>query len=123
MTEGIVMHETGGPEVLRLEDVSVRTPGPGELLVRQTAIGVNFHDVYVRSGLYRTLALPGIPGIEAAGLISAVGPYTQGFAPGDRIVYVTSSYGAYAETRILPAAIALHIPETLDDVAFFFASP
>jgi NADPH:quinone reductase len=117
MTKAIVMRETGGPDVLRLSDVSLGPPGHGEVQIRQTAIGVNFHDVYVRSGLYKTLALPGIPGIEAAGVVCAVGPDTDGFKPGDRVVYVTSSYGAYAEARNLPAAIALHLPETLDDIA------
>lgn len=117
MTKAIVMRERGGPEVLRLGEVSVGDPGPGELQARQTAIGVNFHDVYVRTGLYKTLDLPGVPGIEAVGIVTAVGPDTNGFAPGDRIAYITSSYGAYAEARVLPAAIALHLPETMQDVA------
>jgi NADPH:quinone reductase len=117
VTKAVVIEETGGPEVLRFSDVPVGTPARGELLVRQTAIGVNFHDVYVRSGLYRTLDLPGIPGIEAVGVVDSVGPDTDGFAPGDRIAYITPSYGAYAESRILPAAIALRLPETLDDIA------
>lgn len=111
MTMAILLREHGGPEVLRAEDVPVGAPGPGELRVRQTAIGVNFHDCYVRSGLYRTLALPGIPGIEAAGVVEAVGPGVAGFAPGDRIGYVTNAYGAYAAERLLPAALALRLPE------------
>lgn len=117
MPKAIVMAEPGGPEVLCLQAVDPGAPGPGELRVRQTAIGVNFHDVYVRTGLYRTLSLPGIPGIEAAGVVTAAGPETDGFAPGDRIAYVTSSYGAYAEERILPAALALRLPDALGDVA------
>ncbi len=117
MPKAVVMTEPGGPEVLRLHDIDPGVPGPGELRVRQTAIGVNFHDVYVRTGLYRTLSLPGIPGIEAAGIVTEAGPETDGFAPGDRIAYVTSSYGAYAEERILPAALALHLPDALGDVA------
>lgn len=117
MPKAIVMTEPGGPEVLRLHDIDPGAPGPGELRVRQTAIGVNFHDVYVRTGLYRTLSLPGIPGIEAAGIVTEAGPETDGFAPGDRIAYVTSSYGAYAEERILSAALALHLPDALGDVA------
>ena len=64
MAEAIMLREHGGPERLRLETVEVGRPGPGELRLRQTAVGVNFHDVYVRGGLYRTLALPGIPGIN-----------------------------------------------------------
>ncbi len=117
MPQAIVMTEYGGPEVLRGQIVDPGTPGPGELRVRQTAIGVNFHDVYVRTGLYKTLSLPGIPGIEAAGVVTAAGRDTDGFAPGDRIAYVTSSYGAYAEERILPAALALRLPDALGDVA------
>jgi NADPH2:quinone reductase len=94
----------------------VPAPGPGELRIRQTAVGVNFHDCYVRSGLYRTLALPGVPGIEAAGVVEAVGAGVTGFAVGDRIGYVTGGYGAYASHRVLPAAIALRLPDGMSDV-------
>lgn len=110
-----MLREHGGPEVLRAEPVAVPAPGPGELRVRQTAVGVNFHDCYVRSGLYRTLELPGVPGIEAAGVIEALGPGVTGFAVGERIGYVTGGYGAYASHRVLPAAIALRLPEGMDD--------
>ncbi len=78
--------------------------------MRQTAIGVNFHDCYVRAGLYRTLVLPGVPGIEAAGVVEEIGPGVSGFAVGDRIAYVTGQYGAYASERLLPAALALRLP-------------
>ena len=115
MTQAIVLREFGGPNALRPEPIELGNPGPGELRIRQTAVGVNFHDVYVRSGLYRTLALPGIPGIEAAGVIEAVGPDVTGFAAGDRIAYVTSRYGAYASHRILPAELAIHLPPGMDD--------
>jgi NADPH2:quinone reductase len=115
MAQAIVLRETGGPGVLRAESVAVGEPGPRELRVRQTAIGVNFHDVYVRSGLYRTLDLPGIPGIEAAGVVEDVGPDVTGFSVGDRIAYVTGRYGAYASGRILPAELALHLPPGIDD--------
>ena len=74
MATAIVLRRYGGPEALTAERVEVGRPGSGELRVRQTAVGVNFHDCYVRSGLYRTLALPGIPGIEAAGVIEEWGP-------------------------------------------------
>lgn len=110
MAEAIVLHELGGPEVLRAQSVEIGVPGPGELRVRQTAVGVNFHDVYVRSGLYRTLPLPGIPGIEAAGIVEEVGDGVSGFAVGDRIAYVTSRYGAYASERLLPAELAVRLP-------------
>lgn len=118
MTHAIVLREHGGPEKLSWEVVEVGDPGPGELVVRHTAIGVNFHDTYVRSGLYKTLKLPGIPGLEAAGVVEKVGRGVSGFAPGDRITYIDSSYGAYAETRILPARLAIHLPASVtDDVA------
>jgi NADPH2:quinone reductase len=110
-----MLREFGGPEVLRTEPVEVPAPGPGELRVRQTAIGVNFHDCYVRSGLYRTLPLPGVPGIEAAGIVEAVGAGVAGFAVGDRIGYVTGGYGAYASHRTLPAAIALRLPDDMSE--------
>ncbi len=111
MAEAIILREHGGPDMLRPEAIEVGDPGPGELRIRQTAIGVNFHDCYVRSGLYRTLPLPGVPGIEAAGVVEAVGPGVSGFAAGDRIGYVTAGYGAYASHRLLPAALALRLPD------------
>ena len=115
MPQAIMLRDFGGPEVLRAEPVEVPPPGPGELRIRQTAVGVNFHDCYVRSGLYRTLPLPGVPGIEAAGIVEAIGPGVTGFAVGDRIGYVTGAYGAYASHRVLPAAIALRLPDGMDD--------
>ena len=69
MPKAIVVREYGGSDVLKVEDVSVESPGPNEILIRQTAIGVHFHDIYVRSGLYKTLSLPGIPGLEAQVLL------------------------------------------------------
>jgi NADPH:quinone reductase len=115
MAEAIVLREHGGPEALRTEAITIGRPGVGELRIRQTAVGVNFHDVYVRSGLYQTLALPGIPGIEAAGVIEEVGRKVSDFAAGDRIAYVTAGYGAYASERILPADLALRLPPAISD--------
>src|ERR1700736_604980 len=115
MTRAIVLHETGGPERLIWEPVEVGVPGPGELRVRQTAIGVNFHDTYVRTGLYKTLSLPGIPGVEAAGVVERVGPDVTAFVPGDRVCYVDPSYGAYSEVRLLPAALAFRLPDAISD--------
>lgn len=115
MAQAIMLREHGGPDVLRAEPIDVPAPGAGELLLRQTAIGVNFHDCYVRSGLYRTLPLPGVPGIEAAGVVEAIGPGVAGFAAGDRVGYVTGGYGAYASHRVLPAASALRLPGWMDD--------
>src|SRR5438270_3657145 len=117
MTRAIVLHETGGPEKLRWEAVEVGAPGAGELRIRHTAVGVNFHDTYVRSGSYRTLQLPGIPGVEAAGVVERVGPGVSGFAPGNRVCYIDEKYGGYAEARLLPARLALRIPDGLSDEA------
>jgi len=117
MTRAIVLHEYGGPEKLRWEEVPVGEPGPGELLVRHTAIGVNFHDTYVRSGSYKTLTLPGIPGVEAAGVVEKIGPDVTAFIPGDRIVYIAQIYGAYSEKRVLPASLAFRLPDAISDEA------
>lgn len=115
--QAIVIREYGGSEVLVCEDVEVSAPAAGELRIRQTGIGVNFHDVYVRSGLYKTLALPGVPGCEAAGVVEAVGPDVSGYEEGDRIAYVTGGYGAYASHRILPAHLAVPMPDGVTDEA------
>jgi NADPH2:quinone reductase len=115
MATAIVLRETGGPEVLKSESITVGRPGAGEVRIRQTAIGVNFHDVYVRSGLYRTLPLPGIPGIEAAGVIEEIGTGVSGFAVGDCVAYVTGHYGAYTSERILPAALAVRLPSGISE--------
>jgi NADPH2:quinone reductase len=118
MAEAIVLREAGGPEVLRLEDVEVGTPGPDEVRLRQTAAGVNFHDCYVRSGLYQTLSLPGIPGLEAAGVIETVGADVEEFCPGDRVAYFTNRYGGYASSRLIPAQDLVRVPNGVgDDIA------
>jgi NADPH2:quinone reductase len=115
VARAIVLRQHGDPETLRPERVEIGAPAAGEVQVRQTAIGVNFHDVYVRSGLYRTLALPGIPGIEAVGTVESVGLGVHGFAVGDRVGYVSAQYGAYAGRRNLPATLALKLPDGMDD--------
>lgn len=117
MTTAIVLRAHGAPDELRAETVTVGDPGPGEIRLRQGAVGVNYHDVYVRSGLYRTLPLPGIPGIEGVGTVEALGPDVTGLAVGQRVGYVSPQYGAYAATRLLSADQAIALPETLDDVA------
>ncbi len=117
MTLAIVLSEFGGPDALKPREVAVGEPGPDQLLLRQTAIGVNFHDCYVRSGLYRTLTLPGVPGIEAVGEVVRVGAGVEDFRPGQRVGYVTSGYGAYAAMRVLAADLAIALPDTLDDVS------
>src|SRR6476659_3604310 len=98
MPRAIRIHETGGPDVLRLEDVDVPAPGEGEVQVRHTAIGLNFIDVYDRSGLYPQKSLPAGLGREAAGVVTAVGRKVRGFRGGDRVAYVGTP-GTYAELR------------------------
>jgi NADPH2:quinone reductase len=111
----VVIHETGGPEVLKLEPVEIGRPKAGELRIRQTAIGVNFHDIYVRSGLYRTLTLPGIPGVEATGIVEEIGTCVTGFSLGDRVAYTTPNYGAYAQERLISAKDAVVLPDAVGD--------
>jgi len=116
MATAMIMHEAGGPQVLRPETVTVGEPGPGQVRLKQTAIGVNFHDIYVRSGLYRTLTLPGIPGLEAAGVVEAVGEGVTAFAAGDRVAYTSGNYGAYADQRLIDAGRLVRLPDDIDDV-------
>ena len=115
MAKAIILREHGGIDKLALEAIDLALPKPEELRIRQTAIGVNFHDIYVRSGLYKTLPLPGIPGIEAIGIVEEIGSNVRGFNKGDRVGYVTFSYGAYATHRNLNADIAIRIPDHVDD--------
>jgi NADPH2:quinone reductase len=114
MSKAIVVHEVGGPEVLRWEDVPDAPPGDGEARVRQTAIGVNYVDVYFRTGLYKAPALPFILGQEAAGVVEAVGPDVTEVKVGDRVAYAGVP-GAYAEARNLPAGRLVVLPEGIDD--------
>jgi len=112
----IVLHEAGDPDQLRFEDVSVASPGPGEVQIQHTAIGVNFHDVYVRSGLYTTLPLPGVPGLEAAGVVIATGPGATRFKAGDRVAYITKQYGAYSTARVIDENLLIPVPDSISDV-------
>lgn len=115
MPEAIVIRNYGGPEVLQLEKIPQIDPGPDELLIRQTAIGVNFHDIYCRSGLYKTLSLPGTPGIEGVGEVLQVGSTALGFAKGDKVAYITSNYNGYSSERTIPAKIAVLLPKEIKD--------
>jgi NADPH:quinone reductase len=110
----IRLHRTGGPEVLRLENVDLPPPGPGEARVRHTAIGVNFIETYQRSGLY-TLPLPTSLGTEAAGVVVSVGPGVTHVAPGDRVAYCGGPPGAYADERNIPASWLVELPASIDD--------
>ena len=111
--KAIRVHRHGGPDVLTYEDVDIGQPGPGEVRVRNRAIGLNFVDIYFRTGEYAPPALPLIPGNEGAGEIIAVGEGVSGFAPGDRVAYV-ETLGAYAEERIVPAHFVVHLPDAID---------
>ncbi|MEP2533669.1 quinone oxidoreductase [Shimia sp.] len=116
MPQAIITRTFGGSAVMNLEEVAIPAPAPGELRIRQTAIGVNFHDIYVRSGLYKTLTLPGILGCEAAGVVEDIGDDADGFEIGDRVAYVTGPpYGAYATHRLLPAKAAVPLPDGVSD--------
>ena len=112
MVKAIRVHEVGGPEVLRFEDVTLPAPGPGELLVRNRAIGLNFIDTYFRTGLYPAPQLPFVPGNEGAGEVLAVGPNVEEFKPGDRVAYV-ATLGSYAEERVVAAASVVPLPASV----------
>ena len=113
MVKAVVVHQVGGPDVLSYEDVKVGTPGPGEVHIRNEAIGLNFLDVYYRTGLYPAPAgLPLIPGHEGAGIVLAVGPDVDWLKAGDRVAY-TTSIGAYAEERLIPARLLVKVPEAI----------
>ncbi|MFE1598506.1 quinone oxidoreductase family protein [Methylobacterium sp. ID0610] len=114
MPKAIRVHEYGGPEVMRYEEVEVAAPGPGQIRVRQTAIGVNFIDIYFRSGLYKAPQLPFTPGNEGAGEVVAVGEGVTGLAKGDRVAYGSAS-GTYAEEVVIEARMVVKIPEGVDD--------
>src|SRR5436190_2748875 len=114
MPKAIRLHQTGGPEVLRWEEVEVGEPGEGQARVRHTAIGVNFIDTYHRSGLY-PLPLPTGLGSEGAGVVEAVGPGVTHVRPGDRVAYAGGPPGSYAEARVMPADRLLVLPEGVSD--------
>ncbi|MEM8587057.1 MAG: quinone oxidoreductase [Pseudomonadota bacterium] len=114
MVHAIRFHETGGPDVLRWEEVDVPSPGPGEATVKHGAVGLNFIDVYHRSGLY-PLALPSGIGMEGAGVVTAVGDGVSAVSVGDRVAYATMPLGAYAQERTMPADRLIKIPDTIDD--------
>lgn len=113
MSRVVVVNQTGGPEVLSVEDWPVGEPGPGQVRLKQTAIGLNFIDTYQRSGLY-PLPLPFVAGNEAAGIVEAVGEGVDGLKVGDRVCYQGTS-GAYAEARLAPAEKLVPIPDGIDD--------
>lgn len=115
MTKAIRIHAHGGPEVLRWEDVPTPEPGPGEVLVHHTAVGLNYIDVYFRTGLYKVPILPATIGMEAAGVVRAVGADVTGVAPGDRVAYASAPIGAYATDRVIAADRLVRVPDGIDD--------
>lgn len=113
MIKAIVMHETGGPEVLRWEDFEPGDPGQGEVRIRHEAVGLNFIDVYHRTGLYPLPELPAVPGMEGAGVVEAVGTDVTEFKPGDRVAYAGVPPGAYAQVRRIPAHRLVKLPDAI----------
>lgn len=114
MTKAILIEKTGGPEVLQWNDVQVGEPGEGQVRIRQTAIGLNYIDTYQRSGLY-PVPMPGGIGLEAAGVIEAVGPGVSHVKVGDRVAYAGGPPGSYAEKRVMPAAPLVKLPDSVSD--------
>ena len=113
MPFAIRIRRTGGPEVMSWEEVAVGDPQPGEVRVRHRAVGLNYIDIYHRSGLY-PLQLPNGLGLEAAGVVEAIGSEVSDFCPGDRVAYAGGPVGAYSQVRCLPADRLLKLPETID---------
>ena len=114
MTHAIRVHEYGGPDVLKWEEVKVGEPGPGEVRIKQTAIGLNFIDIYLRTGLYPQPSFPFIPGMEGAGIVTAVGEGVRDLKVGRRVAYA-GPVGAYAEERLIAADRVVKIPNGVSD--------
>jgi len=112
MAKAVRFYEKGGPEVLRFEDVTVGNPGPGEVRVRHVAVGLNFADTYFRLGYY-PVPLPNGMGVEASGVIEAVGPDVTAFAVGDRVTYTGSPLGAYSTERVMPIGSLFKLPDAI----------
>src|SRR3978361_4167 len=134
MPHAMRFHHHGGPEVLVWEEVQLGKPGPGEARIRHTAVGLNFVDIYNRSGVY-PVQLPSGLGGEGAGVVEEVGSGVTDLKPGDRIAYGSAPMGAYAEERLIPADRLIKLPDSIDDktaaammlkgltVHFFIAQP
>lgn len=114
MTKAIHIYESGGPEVLRWENTEPGKPGPGQALIRQTACGLNYIDVYMRTGVYPVNEFPATLGMEAAGVVEAVGKDVTVVKPGDRVAYAMVA-GAYAESRLIQADKLVKLPDDIDD--------
>jgi NADPH2:quinone reductase len=115
MAKAIRIHQTGGPEVLKWEEVTIGSPGPGEVRLRQTGVGLNFIDIYHRRGLYPVGTLPVTLGLEGAGEVVAVGEGVADFTPGDRVAYAGGPLGGYATERLIPAHRLVQLPDEIPD--------
>ena len=113
MSKAIRIYETGGPDVLKWEEFDPGKPDPDEVLLRHEAVGLNFIDVYHRTGLYPLPALPAIPGMEGAGIVEQAGSDVAEFVSGDRVAYAGLPPGAYAEIRRIPADRLINLPESI----------
>ena len=114
MTKAIRIHATGGPEVLKWEDIEVGDPGPGQVRLQQSACGLNYIDVYGRSGMYPVGELPAVLGMEGVGVVDAVGEGVDDLAAGDRVAY-PMNLGAYAEARLIDASKLVSLPDSIND--------
>ena len=114
-TRAILVERYGGPEVLELKEIVLPPPAPGEVRIRHTVIGVNFIDVYCRTGFFDLLKPPGVPGMEAAGIVEAVGSAVSGFSVGDRIAYACPPVGAYSERRNMAPELLVHLSDDISD--------
>lgn len=115
MSKAIRIHSHGGPDVMRWEDVPTPEPGPAEALVHHSAVGLNYIDIYFRTGLYKIPSLPATLGMEGAGVVRAVGSEVTHVKVGDRVAYATGPIGAYATDRVISADRLVKIPDGIDD--------
>ena len=114
MPKAIRIHRTGGPDAMQWEDVEVGAPGPGEIRIRHEAVGLNYIDIYFRTGLYPAPSLPFSPGMEGAGVVEAIGDGVGSTAVGDRVAYAAPPVGSYAEERLMPADKVVKVPAGID---------
>ena len=115
MPHAVIIRQTGGPEVLEYREIDVSEPGPGEVRIAQSAIGLNFIDVYHRTGLYPVPSLPAVIGMEAAGVIDAVGDGVTGLHIGERVAYASPPPGAYTESRLIAADRVVKLPDGISE--------
>lgn len=115
MVRAIRIHKVGGPDVMKVEEIELAPPGQGEVRIRNNAIGLNYIDVYFRTGTYPPPALPFTPGMEGAGVVREVGADVTDLKPGDRVAYAAMPLGAYSQERVMPADRVVRVPDTIED--------